>query len=73
MDWSGCEIVETIPGKVSGAPIIKWSRVQADTVLESHQLGESVDQIAYSFDLNPDDIRALLTYGSAHQLTKPIR
>ena len=73
MDWSGCEIVEIIPGKVSGAPLIKGTRVQADTVLESHQLGESVDEIAYSFDLNPDAVRALLTYASAHQLTKPAR
>jgi uncharacterized protein (DUF433 family) len=73
MDWSGCEIVETIPGKVSGAPLVKGSRVQAETVLESHQLGESVDQIAYSFDLDPDDIRGLLTYASAHQLKKPTR
>jgi len=71
MDWSGCEVVETVPGKVSGAPLVKGSRVQADTVLESHHLGESVDEIAYSFDLNPSDIRALLTYAAAHELTKP--
>jgi uncharacterized protein (DUF433 family) len=73
MDWSDCEVVEVIPGKVSGAPIVKGSRVQADTVLESHQLGESVDEIAYSFDLNPSDIRALLTFAAAHELTKPAR
>jgi uncharacterized protein (DUF433 family) len=73
MDWSDCEVVEVIPGKVSGAPIVKGSRVQADTVLESHRLGESVDEIAYSFDLNPDDIRALLTYATARELTKPAR
>ena len=73
MDWSDCEVVEVIPGKVSGAPVVKGSRVQADTVLESHQLGESVDEIAYSFDLNPRDIRALLTYAAAHELTKPAR
>jgi uncharacterized protein (DUF433 family) len=64
MDWSGCHVVETVPGKVSGVPLVKGSRVQADTVLESHQLGESVDEIAYSFDLNPSDIRALLTYAA---------
>jgi len=73
MDWSGCEIVEIVPGKVSGAPLVQGTRVQADTVLESHELGESVDEIAYSFDLNPKDVRALLTYASAHQLTKPAR
>jgi len=62
MDWTGCVIVETIPGKVSGVAIVKGSRVQADTVLESHELGESVDEIAFSFDLNPDEIHSLLTF-----------
>jgi uncharacterized protein (DUF433 family) len=70
MDWSDCQVVEIIPGKVSGAPLVRGSRVQADTVLESHQLGESVDEIAYSYDLNPEVIRALLTYAAAHELTK---
>jgi uncharacterized protein (DUF433 family) len=35
MDWTGCEIVEVIPGKVSGVPLIKNSRVPADLVVES--------------------------------------
>jgi uncharacterized protein (DUF433 family) len=73
MDWSGCEIVEVIPGKVSDAPIVKGSRVQADTVLESHEFGESVDDIAYSFNLEPDDIRILLAYASSRQLAKTSR
>jgi uncharacterized protein (DUF433 family) len=71
MNWNGCESVETVPGKVSGVPIIKGSRVQADTVLESHELGESVEEIAYSFDLNPEDIRKVLTFAASHQTMKP--
>jgi uncharacterized protein (DUF433 family) len=62
MDWTGCPYVEVIPGKVSGVPLVRRSRVPADTVLESHELGESVDEIAFSFDLDPDDIRAVLSY-----------
>jgi uncharacterized protein (DUF433 family) len=73
MDWNDCEVVEVVPGKVSGVPLIRGSRVQADTVLESHRLGESVEEIAYSFDLSPGDIQALLTYANAHELTKPAR
>ena len=62
MDWSGCEYVEVITGKVSGVPLVRGSRVQADTVLESYELGESVDDIAYDFDLSPRDIEAVLTF-----------
>ena len=66
MDWTGCSYVEVIPGKVSGVPLVRGSRVPADTVLESHQLGETVEQIAFSFDLDPGDIRAVLAYANHH-------
>ena len=66
MDWTGCNLVEVVPGKVSGKPILKHSRVTADAVLESYELGESVEDIAYSFTLNPDDIRQVLSYAAAH-------
>ena len=71
MDWTGCDVVEVVPGKVSGVPILKHSRVQADTVLESHELGEAVEDIAYSFDLNPDDIRKVIAFAEARLTVKP--
>ncbi len=64
MDWTECETVEVIPGKVSGAPLIKNSRVQADTVLDSYELGETVEQIAYNFDLDAEDIRKVLMFAA---------
>jgi uncharacterized protein (DUF433 family) len=73
MDWSGCEVVEIVPGKVSGAPILKGTRVQADTVLESHKLGESIEEIAYSFDLDANDVRRLLAFVESRQLTNSAR
>jgi len=70
MDWSGCELVETVPGKVSGVPLLKGTRVQADTVLENFESGESVDEISFNFDLNPEAVRGVLAYASTHQLMK---
>jgi uncharacterized protein (DUF433 family) len=71
MDWTGCDVVEVIPGKVSGVPILKGSRVQADAVLENVESGESVEDIAYNFDLNPEDIRKVLAHASSRQTVKP--
>jgi uncharacterized protein (DUF433 family) len=70
MDWSGCPYVEVIPGKVSGVPLVRNSRVQADAVLENHESGESVEDIAYNFELDPEDIRAVLAYASQRIATK---
>ncbi|HTJ30200.1 MAG TPA: DUF433 domain-containing protein [Acidobacteriaceae bacterium] len=62
MDWSGCKLVEVIPGKVSGAPLIVNTRVPADLVIASKDQGETIEEIAYNYDLNPEDIRSLLAY-----------
>ncbi len=62
MDWSRCELVEAVPGKVSGVPVVRGSRVQADTISESYELGETAEQIAYSFDLNLEDVEAMLRF-----------
>jgi len=32
IDWSGCDTVETVPGKVSGEPLLRGTRVAADAV-----------------------------------------
>jgi uncharacterized protein (DUF433 family) len=72
MEWSGCDVVETVPGKVSGRPILRGTRVPADAVVENFQSGESIEAIAYNFDLNPDDIQKVLEYASAHQVLKRV-
>jgi uncharacterized protein (DUF433 family) len=71
MDWSGCEIVETVLGKVSGVPVIKGTRVPADTVLENYEAGESVEDIAYNFDLRPEEIQKLLEFAAPHHALSP--
>jgi uncharacterized protein (DUF433 family) len=65
MGWSGCNIVDVVPGRVSGAPVVKESRVPADQVLESHALGETTEEITCSFDLKAEDVRDLLAYADA--------
>jgi len=68
MDWSDCEIVEVIPGKVGGVPLIRGTRMPADQVIESLDLGETVDEIAYNHDLNPADIVRLQVYRDGYRL-----
>ncbi len=67
MDWSGCEFVEVVPGKVSGVPLLRGSRVPADQVVENYESGESVEDMAYSFDLKTDLIRGVLAFASGRQ------
>ncbi len=45
MDWSGCDLVEVVPGKVSGQPIIKGTRILADMIEDYSRSGTSVEEI----------------------------
>ncbi len=62
MNWSGCELVEIVPGKVSGVPVIRGTRVPADQVIASLDAGETVEEIAYNFDLELVVVRALRAF-----------
>jgi len=71
MDWSGFPLVEVVPGKVSGVPILKHSRVQADSIVENFESGSPVEEIADNFDIPEDTIRAVLSYAIKKKQLKP--
>jgi uncharacterized protein (DUF433 family) len=63
MDWSGCGLVEVVPGKVSGQPLVKGTRIPADFVVESFELTGSVDEVLEGFPrLSKETATALLAY-----------
>jgi uncharacterized protein (DUF433 family) len=45
MDWTGCEFVEVVSGKVSGRPLVVGTRIPADLVIEYLDHGTSVEEI----------------------------
>ncbi len=68
MDWSNCSLVESVPGKVSGAPVIKGTRIFADTIPEDYELGMSVEQIQDNYPLlSVETIRELIEYDRLHR------
>ena len=45
IDWTACELIETIPGKVSGRPIVRGTRILPDGIVNSYEMGESLEEI----------------------------
>jgi uncharacterized protein (DUF433 family) len=69
MDWTGCDLVEVIPGKASGRPLVKGTRVPADVIVSNFDAGSPVDEIEENYPaLSPETIRGLISYARAHQL-----
>jgi uncharacterized protein (DUF433 family) len=69
MDWSGCELVEVIPGKHSGDPLIKGTRIPADAIVSNFETGSPVEEISENYpSASIETIKALLAYAHARQL-----
>ena len=49
MECSGCDLVEKVPGKVSGRPVVKGTRVLAETIEAYYGRGASVEEIREDF------------------------
>jgi uncharacterized protein (DUF433 family) len=69
MDWSGCDLVEVIPGKVSGVPLVAGTRIPADVIVSNFDTGSPLDEIAENYpSLSVNTIEALLSFARARQL-----
>ncbi len=64
VDWKDCSLVEVVPGKVSGVPLLKGTRLPANTILENYDGGSPVDEIADNFDISEPTIRGILAYAA---------
>ena len=68
MDWEGCDLVERVPGKVSAQPIIKGTRILADTIIEDAELGSSVEEIHENYPSVPvEKINKLIAFANSRQ------
>lgn len=73
VDWTGCELVERVPGKMSGQPIVRGTRILADTIAQDAVLGCSVEEIQENYpDLEPSLIRSLIAFARTHP-GRPVR
>ncbi|HZP25232.1 MAG TPA: DUF433 domain-containing protein [Terriglobales bacterium] len=68
MDWTGCDLVERIPGKVSGQPVVRGTRILADQIVQDAALGSPIEEIAENYpSLQIKVIRELLAFAHSHQ------
>ena len=69
LDWSQCETVESVPGKVSGAWVFRGTRIPVAAVFENLEDGLTVDEIVRMFDgLTRQQVTAVLEF-AAHSLS----
>jgi uncharacterized protein (DUF433 family) len=64
LDWSQCPAVESIPGKVSGAWVLKGTRVPVSVIFENLEAGMSVKEITEVFDVTEEEVKAVLHFAA---------
>jgi len=62
LDWSQCPAVESIPGKVSGAWVLKGTRMPVSTIFQNLEAGLSAQQITEVFDVTEEEVKAVLQF-----------
>ena len=62
LDWSQCDAVESVPGKVSGAWVFKGTRMPVQTVFANLEAGMSVQEITEVFDVKAEEIEAVVRF-----------
>jgi uncharacterized protein (DUF433 family) len=72
IDWTQCELIEQVPGKVSGRPIVRGTRILPDAILNSFDAGEPLDLIRENYPgLSIAQIQRLIEFAHA-QRRQPI-
>ena len=62
LDWSQCPAVESAPGRVSGAWVLKGTRMPVSVIFENLQAGLSLEEVMEQFDVTREQVTALLDF-----------
>ncbi len=63
IEWAQCELIECVPGKVSGRPVVRGTRIMPDAIVGSYDLGETIEELRLGFPtLSVAQIRRLIEF-----------
>jgi uncharacterized protein (DUF433 family) len=71
LDWSQCPDVESVPGKMSGAWVLKGTRFPVKIIFDNLEAGMSIEEITEVFDVTPEEVRAVLRFASESLAKEP--
>ena len=64
LNWTECAAIETVPGRMSGQPVIKGSRVRPEDLLVNRDQG--IEWLAKGHGLDPEVIREVFAFYDRH-------
>jgi len=65
LDWSKCPAVERVPGKMSGAWVLRDTRMPVSAIFDNLEAGASLDDIMEWFDgLDRSQVKAVIEFAA---------
>jgi uncharacterized protein (DUF433 family) len=65
LDWSQCPAVESVPGKVSGAWVLRGTPMPVSAIFENLEAGANIDDIMNWFEgLDRDQVKAVIEFAA---------
>lgn len=72
LDWSQCEAVESVPGKMSGAWVLRDTRMPVSAIFENIAAGASIDDLMEWFDgLDREQVKAVIDFAARSLEAEP--
>jgi len=63
LDWSQCPVVESIPGKLSGAWVLRGTRVPVSAIFENLKTSP-IEEILENFHVTRDQVQTVLDFAA---------
>lgn len=64
LDWSQCPAVESVPGRVSGAWVLRDTRMPVSAIFENLEYGSSIEEIIENYGVTREQIQAVLEFAA---------
>jgi uncharacterized protein (DUF433 family) len=72
LDWSQCPVVESIPGKVSGAWVFRGTRVPVAAIFENLK-NSPIEEILENFHVTREQVQCVLDFAAKKHMIKAFR
>ncbi|HEX4321230.1 MAG TPA: DUF433 domain-containing protein [Acidobacteriaceae bacterium] len=73
LDWSQCPAVESVPGKMSGAWVLKGTRMPVTAIFENLEAGANIDDLMEWFDgLDRDQVKEVIHFATSSLEKVPV-
>ena len=64
LDWSQCSAVESVPDRLSGAWVLKDTRMPVSAIFENLEAGSDIEEIVEQFHVDPEQVKTVLEFAA---------